>query len=137
MPEVTATRPLPRACTAETITVASKVEEKLRPDLYWLSDEWIASYARRSRVEAAFGLLKGWTTGAVRRGWTHQVGLVRTSLLLALGVAANNLTQLLLWAKSTGDTHDEITQMDVTCYGFADYDENGNLPDAGAPPDGR
>ena len=70
-------------------------------------------------------------------GIEKEFGLVRTSLLLAIGVAASNLHQLLLWAKSTDDTRDEITQMDVTCHGFAEYDENGNLPDTSAPPDGR
>ncbi len=128
-PEVTAPSPAPKACAHSTITIDYTVDAKLRQDDYWLSDEWIKSYSRRSRIEAGFGLLKGTVTGGVQRGWTHQVGLVRTSLLLAIAVAATNLRQLLTGAKDTGDTRDELTQMDVTDYGFAEYDKDGKLLD--------
>lgn len=134
LPEVTAPDPLPKACAQVSITIDTTVEEKLRQEHYWMSDDWIRSYARRSRVEAAFGLLKGTDTGGIRRGWTHQVGLVRTGLLLAIGVAATNLRQLLAWAKETGDSRDELVEHDITTYGFAEYDAEGNLPDAHGPP---
>lgn len=132
--EVEAPPDLPQACAAATITVGPEVDEKRRQEHYWGSPSWIASANRRSRIEASFGMLKGWTTGALDRGWTLQVGLVRTSLLLAVAVAASNLRQLLAWARTTANTSDELTQIDVTAYGFEEYDQHGNLVGVPEPP---
>lgn len=51
--------------------------------------------------------------GRIRRGWTHQVGLVKTGLLLAIVIAAHNLEHLTLWATRVGDTSDPLTHMNV------------------------
>lgn len=134
LPTVQAETPLPKACSQATITIADIHGQKLRQQDYWLSPEWIASYARRSRVEARFGIHKGIDTGGIRRGWTHQVGQPKTSLLLAIAVAATNLNQLLIWAKNTGNTADPLTQMDVTDYGFAEYDADGTIAGGVSPP---
>lgn len=135
VPEVTppAGEP-PRACKQATITIRAAASEKLRQREYWGSPEWQASYGRRSQVEAGFGLLKSAKVGGVRRGWTHQVGLVKTTFLLAIAVAATNLRQLLTWAARTGDTRDPITAMDTRGHGFIELDEHGNLPAAIGPP---
>lgn len=132
-PEVTAPNPLPKACSARTITVKRSVDRKLRQDLCWMSDEWIASYIRRSRIEAWFGILKAHPEGGVRRGWTRHVGLVQTSLMLALAISAINLRHLIAWARETGDTRDEIALIDTSDYGFEEYDAEGNL--GAHPPD--
>jgi len=66
-----------------------------------MSDEWIASYTRRARIEAWFGIVKAHPEGGIRRGWTRHVGLIQTSLMLALTVAAINLRHLVAWARET------------------------------------
>lgn len=135
VPEVTAPAGAPaKACRQATITISRTASEKLRQRKYWGSPEWQASYARRTYVESGFGLLKSPKVGGVRRGWTHQVGLVKTTFLLAIAVAATNLRQLLSWAARTKDTRDPLTQMDVRGHGFVELDEHGNLPAAIGPP---
>lgn len=133
IPTVKAPDPAPHACTQRTITVSDDVTRKLRQDTYWMSDEWIASFSRRSRVEGGFGILKKTANGGIKRGWTRQVTRVRTAFLLALAVAASNLDQLISWARASGDHSDPLTAMDVTDHGFEEYDQHGHLP-ANAPP---
>jgi hypothetical protein len=116
---------LPKACAQETITIPVTVEEKVRQDAYWGSKEWQASYGRRVRVEGGFGLLKSSRSGGVRRGWTHQVGLVKTTLLLGIAVAATNINRLLAWAKRNNDTRDPLTILDVTDHGFVQLTAEG------------
>ena len=119
---------IPAACTQKTITIAEAADRKLRQDNYWGSPAWIRSYNRRSAVEATFGILKSVDDGGgVKRGWTRQVGLVKTSFLLAIYVAAQNLKMLLKWAARNGDNRDPLVEYDVTNYGFAEYDAEGNL----------
>jgi hypothetical protein len=120
---------LPKACSQETIVVRESVEPKLRQREYWGSPEWQASFNRRVRVEGAFGVLKSPKGGNVRRGWTHQVGLVKTTLLLAIAVAATNLQQLTSWARSNGDTRDPLTTVDLASPGFIELEpDGGNSP---------
>ncbi|WP_395659984.1 hypothetical protein [Nocardioides sp.] len=111
---------LPTACKQATITIPVTVEAKVRQEHYWGSPEWQKSYGRRVRVEGAFGLLKSAKSGGVRRGWTYQVGLVKTTLLLGIAVAATNINQLLTWARRTGNTRDPLTTLDVTDHGFVE-----------------
>lgn len=56
----------------------------------------MASFNRRSRIEASFGLLKNDVTGNIKRGWTRQIGIIKTTLLLTVAPAASNLRQLLI-----------------------------------------
>lgn len=118
-------QPIPKACRQRTITVSENVGLKLRQELYWGSDEWIESYARRSRVESSFGLLKASDGGGIKRGWTLHTGLIRTTLLLALQVTASNLRVLLSWAKRNGWTADPLTQVDLTDHGFIEAGADG------------
>lgn len=134
VPEVTPPATLPKACKQATICVKPTVQPKLRQDLYWGSPEWKASYGRRNRVEGTFGLMKSVKGGNLRRGWTHQVGIVKTSFLLAVAVAASNLASLLRWAKRTGDTRDPLVLLDVTEFGFVELDEHGRPMTGTDPP---
>lgn len=133
LPTVEAPTPAPKACSQRTITVSDDTMRKLRQEAYWLSDDWITSYSRRTRVEGGFGILKKTANGGIKRGWTRQVTRVRTALLLALAVAASNLDQLISWAQASGDHGDPLTGMEVTDHGFEEYDQHGDLP-SNAPP---
>lgn len=136
LPEVNPPNPddPPKACRQETITIGDTVDTKLRQADYWGSPEWIRSYNRRTRVEGSFGLLKSPKTGGVRRGWIHQVGLVKTAFALTMAVAAVNLHQLLAWARRTGNTADPLTTMDVTTLGFEEIQPDGSDTSGASPP---
>jgi hypothetical protein len=95
---------MPTACQQQTISVPLTVTPKVRQRERWGSPGWVASYKRRTRVEGGFGLLKNETTGNIKRGWTRQVGIIKTTLLLAVAVTASNLRQLLIWSRATGDS---------------------------------
>ena len=60
--------------------------------------------------------------GNVKRGWTQQVGIIKTTLLLAVAVTASNLRQLLTWSRSTGDVTDQLTLMEVGPASFEEID---------------
>ncbi|MGE9781899.1 hypothetical protein [Janibacter sp. G368] len=121
---------IPKACQQATITIRGDVDRKLRQDLPWGSPEWIAHFGRRTRVEGYFGLMKSADgDGSVRRGWTRQVGRVKTGMLLAIAIAAHNLQQLTHWAARHGDTTDPLTTMDTTVGEFVE------LPTPPAPTD--
>lgn len=124
----------PAACNQRTISVPASVSPKLRQQARWGSPEWIASYARRSRVESSFGLLKSPKHGGVKRGWTQQVGIVKTTLLLAIAVVSTNLHQVLLWAKATGNTDDPLTQMHVPDVAFEEVEPAEGAGGANSPP---
>jgi hypothetical protein len=86
--------------------------------------------ARRS----GFGLLKNDTTGNVKRGWTRQVGIIKTTLLLAVAVTASNLRQLLTWSRETGDVTDPLTLMEVGPVSFEEIDPaTGGAGNTGPP----
>lgn len=125
---------IPPSCAQATITVDTRADLKLRQRHYWGSPEWIRGYARRTRVEGTFGIMKSPNDGGgVRRGWTHQVGLVKTAFALAVYIAAQNLRRLLDWAARHGDTRDPLTLVDITDHGFVELDADGR-PLAGIPP---
>ena len=107
--------------------------QKLRQRTRWGSPEWIESFARRTRVEASFGLLKSTRTGGVKRGWTQQVGLVKTTFLLALAVASTNLRQVLTWAQACDHTTDPLTQMPVPVVEFEEVQPASDA-DTASPP---
>lgn len=134
LPRVQAPTVKQKACAQETITIPSAESVKLRQDLYWGSQEWIRSYSRRSRAEASYGVLKGVGDGGLQRHWTFQVGLVKTTLLLAIAVAAINFKQLQRWAKRTGDTRDPLVGMNTKGHGFVELDATGNPITGAGPP---
>lgn len=113
---------LPRACAQKTITVKGSVERKLRQDLPFGTREWQKSFGRRNSVESAFASLKKMSGASIARGWTRQVGRVKTGMLLAIAVAAANLSTLLEWARNRNDTSDPLTTMDTTPGRFVELD---------------
>jgi hypothetical protein len=122
------------SCAQATITVDPRADLKLRQRHYWGSPESIRAYARRTRVEGSFGIMKSPNDGGgVRRGWTHQIDLVKTAFALAVYIAAQNLRRLLDWAVRVGDIRDPLTGIDVTNHGFVELDAQGR-PLAGIPP---
>jgi hypothetical protein len=129
-----ATPDIPDACRQATISVPMTVSPKLRQRERWGTPAWVISYNRRSRVEGGFGLLKNDTTGNVKRGWTRQVGIIKTTLLLAVAVTASNLRQLLTWSRATGDVTDPLTAMEVGPAAFEEIDLATGGVGATSPP---
>ena len=124
----------PDACKQATILVPDTVSPKLRQKQRWGSPAWVASYKRRTRVEGEFGLLKNSKSGNVKRGWTHHVGLIKTTLLLAVAVTASHLRQLLTWSRDTGDVTDPLTAMEAAPASFEEIDPAGGGVGANSPP---
>ena len=125
---------IPAACKQQTISIPMTVSPKLRQRERWGTLAWITSYNRRSHVEGGFGLLKNETTGNVKRGWTRQVGIIKTTLLLAVTVTASNLRQLLTWSRATGDVTDPLTLMEVGPVSFEEIDPATGGVGATSPP---
>ena len=125
---------MPTACQQRTISVPLTVTPKVRQKQRWGSPAWVASYKRRTRVEGGFGLLKNDATGNIKRGWTRQVGIIKTTLLLAVAVTASNLRQLLIWSRATGDVTDPLTLMEVGPAPFEEIDPHaGGVGNTGPP----
>ena len=125
---------MPTACPQATISVPPAVSPKVRQKQRCGSPVWVASYKRRSRVEGGFGLLKNESTGNIKRGWTRQVGIIRTTLLLAVAPAASNLRQLLTWSRATGDVTDPLILMEVGPVSFKEIDPaTGGVGNTGPP----
>ncbi len=72
--------------------------------------------------------------GRLQRGFTKQMGQVKTGLLTALVMAQQNLKRLLAWAHQTGFTADPVVTMDVTDRGFVELDEIDDLVSGVSPP---
>jgi len=89
---------------------------------------------RRCHRAGGFGLLKNESTGNVKRGWTRQVGIIKTTLLLAVAVTASNLRQLLTWSRATGDVTDQLTMMEVGPASFEEIDLTTGGVGATGPP---
>jgi hypothetical protein len=124
----------PKACSQVTIAVPATVSPKLHQKERWGSPAWVASFKRRTRAEGGFGLLKNSKSGNVKRGWTHQVGLIKTTLLLAVAVTACNLRQLLTWSRATGDVTDPLTLMEAGPASFEEIDPATGGVGATSPP---
>jgi hypothetical protein len=125
---------LPKGCRQRTISVPMTVTPKVRQKDRWGSPPWMTSFKRRTRVEGTFGLLKNGKTGNVKRGWTQQVGIIKTTLLLAVAVTASNLRQLLTWSRATGDVTDPLTLMEVGPAAFEEIDPaTGGVGNTGPP----
>ena len=134
MPNPPAEPGIPAACKQRTISVPMTVSPKLRQRERWGTPAWVISFNRRSRVEASFGLLKNDTTGNVKRDWTRQVGIIKTTLLLAVAVTSSNLRQLLTWSRDTGDVTDPLTRMEVGPAAFEEIDPaTGGVENTGPP----
>lgn len=124
----------PSCCTQRTITIAGDVLAKLRQRLAWGTLEWILSYSRRTYVEGAYGNLKSAKTENIRRGWCFVWGRAKTTLLLAVAIAASNIRLLRAWSKRTGDITDPLTTPDPEGHGFEEVDADGNPLRPTGPP---
>lgn len=124
----------PAACTQVSISVPSTVSPKLRQKLRWGSPEWVASYGRRSRVEASFGLLKSVRAGRVRRGWIHLTGIVKTSLMLVVAVMATNIRTMRRWAAGATGTTDPAYKDPLPTARFEETEPDSKDPATGPPP---
>lgn len=123
-----------RCCRQRTVTIPASVAGKLRQQHLWGSDAWIASYARRTHVEGAFGNLKSNKTTGITRGSIFVVGIVKTTIMLAAAAVATNIRLLRKWADQTGDHTHPLTAVDPDHHGFEELDANGNPDLALAPP---
>lgn len=117
-----------------TFTIDAGLGIKHRQEHVWGSPEWQKSYGRRNRAEAGHGILKSRKAGEVTHGWTFLLGRIKTALMLAIVVAAQNLAMLLKWSHKHGDTRDPLTLIDVTDHGFVELDACGNLLGDVGPP---
>ena len=124
----------PACCTQRTITIAGDVAEKTRQRLVWGTPDWIRSFARRTYVEGAYGNLKSAKTENIRRGWCFVWGRAKTTLLLAVAIAASNIRILRAWSKRTGDITDPLTTPDPEGHGFEEVDADGNPLRPTGPP---
>lgn len=123
----------PKCCTQRTVTIPGNVTPKIRQRMYWGSDEWITSFNRRTYVEGSYGNMKNSNTENINRGWCCVVGLVKTSLLLAVAVAASNIRLLRGWAKRTGDITDPMSIPDPDYQPWEEVDEHGAVLNNGPP----
>lgn len=126
--------PSPKCCTQNSVTVPMDAGMKLRQKHYWGTPQWQAAYARRTYVESVFGNLKNRNTENVTRGWTQLVGLVKTSLMVAVVAASFNIRMLRIWAARTRDFADPVTAPDPKFLGFEELASEEVLPAAGADP---
>lgn len=122
----------PHSCGQRTVSIPPTVSPKLRQRYRWGSPEWRAAYSRRARVEGTFGLLKSPHHGGVRREWTRQVGIIKTTLALAVAVMSTNLHQLLLWADATGNRDDPLTRITIEPTEFDEVGANAHSRDGPA-----
>jgi hypothetical protein len=100
----------PACCTQATVALPGNVAAEYRQKHYWGSLDWVLSYGRRSTVERTFAHIKSRNTESVNHGWLQVAGLVRTSLMLAVAVASNNLRLVRLWQAQMGQSADPLLQ---------------------------
>lgn len=119
----------PTACQDghATFQIGAHVQEKLRQRYYWGSLEWQQAFARRTAVERTFGYLKSSSTLGTTRGWSQQVGLVKTFLSLAVRVTVMNIHYLDRWAEKTGFTGEPLTSVDISDRDHEEVDDDGNV----------
>lgn len=122
----------PRICQQRTVSLPGTVTPKVRQRLYWGSEEWIRSFARRTHVEGAFGNIKNRNTENISRGWLQVSGHARTTLMLTLAAVAYNLRIARKWNAETGASEDPLLQPDPAFHGWRELtaDEVANLPHA-------
>lgn len=95
---------LAKGCAQETITAPGGVLAKARQQHRYGTPNWMASFTRRARIEGVFGQLKEPGSNHIRRGWTRSMGLIKTTLMLTMVVAANNIAAVRRHAQATGNS---------------------------------
>lgn len=120
----------PRACRQTTVSIPMTVTPKLRQKERWGSPEWVASYRRRSRIEAIFGILKTAGSGNLRRGHIQVRGRVKITLMLTALILSANITAVRRWASETNHVKDELAARPLPEVSFEE------VPTIEAPPGG-
>ena len=67
------------------------------------------------------------STQNIRRGFCRVMGLIKTTLMLAVEVMAANLRLVREWAKRTGENSDPLHEPFPEDFGFEEIDAEGNL----------
>ena len=83
--------------TTDEQATAMKVHQKF----LWGTPKWIAKYARRTFVEGWFGIFKGDTAAAKKRGSSLYVGLAHATLESTMFAAVSNVIALRSWHEET------------------------------------
>lgn len=83
------------AC-GKTVTVRDTDLERDRQPLPWQSTRWALSFNRRSLIEGLNAQLR-YQVRNVNRGYFRVPGLVATTLLMAVTLAAHNIERLRSW----------------------------------------
>ena len=117
----------PRSCSQATTVVAGAALIKLAQRDYWGSPEWQVSYGRRAHVESIFGNLRNPSTQNIRRGFCRVMGLIKTTLMLAVEVMAANLRLVREWAARTGENSDPLHEPFPEDFGFEEIDAEGHV----------
>ncbi|WP_338538090.1 hypothetical protein N5P18_14770 [Janibacter terrae] len=91
-----------KCCKQQKISIPDSVLGKHHQKHVWGTRAWFKSFARRTTVERCYADMKKDTTGILSIGWTHQVGLVKLTFLVAISVMAYNLKTLLRHASTYG-----------------------------------
>ena len=115
----------PKICTQDTVTLrtetpAQKRAMKLQQPDYWGSPNWERNFARRTRIEEWFGVLKSSSSTGMRVD-SHQFrGLPWVTIVLTLAAAATNVRLLRRWHESSGigDPTHPLLRPDQPFYGF-------------------
>lgn len=115
----------PKVCTQDTVTLranslAQKRAMKLAQPDYWGSKNWYKNFARRTRIEGWFGVLKNGNATGLRKD-SHQFrGLPWVTIVLALAAAVTNTRLLRTWHEETGlgDPNHPLLKPDQPFHGF-------------------
>lgn len=83
-------------------TPAQEAVMKVHQKLPWGTLKWLLKFARRTFVEGWFGILKGDTAAAKKRGSSMYVGLAHTTLELTIFAAIANVMAMRRWHAETG-----------------------------------
>lgn len=115
----------PKICTQATVTLrmttpAQQRAMKLHQPDYWGSPAWEKNYARRTRIEGWFGVLKSASSTGMDRDSYQFRGLPWVTLVLSLAAAVTNHHLLRSWHESSGlgDPDHPLLRPDQPFHGF-------------------
>lgn len=115
----------PKLCTQETVQIEVKtpsqaVAMKVHQDHYWGSETWRKDFARRTRVEGFFGVLKNESATGHSRGSHQFTGMPMVTIVLACSIAVTSMRLLRRWHEETelGPEDHELLMVDQGFHGF-------------------
>lgn len=130
----------PSICTQKSVglkiaTSKQAVLLKSHQRHYWGSRKQMALAGRRTFVEGFFGVLKGDTAAAKRRGSSLYTGIAHAALEAAVFAAIANIISLRAWHRETelGDPNHPILAADIPVYGFRYLAETEQHPQSDQP----